>query len=140
MLISDDDILHQFCVQAAKLMDSGFHKLDLPIDVNHQSDHFDSTTATVPILTAPSLPRRLQVPHTSTTTIMSKILTVFGATGNQGGSVIKTVLGHPQLSRQFRIRAITRDPSKSPGKALADQGVEVVKVCSTEPRIAIRPC
>lgn len=59
---------------------------------------------------------------------MSKLLTVFGATGNQGGSVIRTVLGHPQLSKQFRIRAITRDPSKPSGKALADQGVEVVKV------------
>lgn len=58
---------------------------------------------------------------------MSKILTVFGATGNQGGSVISTVLGHPKLSSEYKIRAVTRDPSKPSGKALADKGVEVVK-------------
>jgi uncharacterized protein YbjT (DUF2867 family) len=70
---------------------------------------------------------------------MSKLLTVFGATGMQGGSVIKTVLGHPQLSKQFRIRAITRDPSKPSGKALSDQGVDVVKVCiaSISPSLVI---
>ena len=62
---------------------------------------------------------------------MSKLLTVFGATGTQGGSVIKTVLGHPQLSKQFRIRAITRDPSKPSGKALSGQGVDVVRVWVT---------
>ena len=58
---------------------------------------------------------------------MSKLLTVFGATGAQGGSVVKVVLGHPKLSQQFRIRAITRDPSSSKAKALAEQGVEPVK-------------
>lgn len=58
---------------------------------------------------------------------MSKLLTVFGATGNQGGSVIKSILANPQLSSEYKIRAITRDPSKPSGKALADKGVEVVK-------------
>ncbi|KAI4200251.1 MAG: hypothetical protein LQ346_002407 [Caloplaca aetnensis] len=58
---------------------------------------------------------------------MSKLLTVFGATGNQGGSVIKSVLANPQLSSEYKIRAVTRDPSKPSGKALADKGVEVVK-------------
>ncbi|KAL8931965.1 MAG: hypothetical protein Q9211_006616 [Gyalolechia sp. 1 TL-2023] len=58
---------------------------------------------------------------------MSKILTVFGATGNQGGSVIATVLGHPKLSSEYKLRAVTRDPSKASGKALAEKGVEVVK-------------
>lgn len=58
---------------------------------------------------------------------MSKLLTVFGATGNQGGSVIRSVLAHPVLSQQFRIRAITRDPTKPSGQALQKQGVEVVK-------------
>ncbi|RMZ83058.1 hypothetical protein DV738_g1338, partial [Chaetothyriales sp. CBS 135597] len=57
---------------------------------------------------------------------MSKLLTVFGATGNQGGSVIKTVLGNPQLSKTYRIRAITRNPSKPQAVALKEQGVEVV--------------
>jgi NmrA-like family len=59
---------------------------------------------------------------------MSKLLTVFGATGNQGGSVIKVVLGNPQLSKIYRIRAITRDASKPSAVALKEQGVEVVTV------------
>lgn len=59
---------------------------------------------------------------------MSKILTVFGATGNQGGSVIKAVLADPVLSKEFRIRGITRDASKPAAQALAAKGVEVVSV------------
>lgn len=58
---------------------------------------------------------------------MSKLLTVFGATGVQGGSVIKVVLSHPTLSKLFKIRAITRDPSKPNAQALVSQGVEAVK-------------
>lgn len=59
---------------------------------------------------------------------MSKILAVFGATGNQGGSVIRAVLSDSALSSQFKIRAITRDVTKPAAKALADKGVEVVSV------------
>ncbi|POR33138.1 NmrA-like family domain-containing protein 1 [Tolypocladium paradoxum] len=58
---------------------------------------------------------------------MSKILTVFGATGNQGGSVIRAVLADPALSKEFKIRGITRDASKPAAKELAAKGVEVVK-------------
>lgn len=57
---------------------------------------------------------------------MSKLLTVVGATGNQGGSVVDVVLSHPTLSKQFRVRGLTRDPSKPAGQALAAKGVEVV--------------
>ncbi|KAH0435091.1 NmrA family transcriptional regulator [Colletotrichum camelliae] len=57
---------------------------------------------------------------------MSKLLTVFGATGNQGGSVIKAVLADPVLSKEFQIRGITRDVSKPAAQALAAKGVEVV--------------
>lgn len=60
--------------------------------------------------------------------IMSKLITVFGATGNQGGSVIKHILDSPQLSTEYRIRAVTRDTDKPAARALADQGVEVVRV------------
>ncbi|KAM0542635.1 hypothetical protein ACHAPJ_012714 [Fusarium lateritium] len=56
---------------------------------------------------------------------MSKILTVFGATGNQGGSIIRAVLDDPALSAEFRIRGITRDVSKPAAKALVSRGVEV---------------
>jgi uncharacterized protein YbjT (DUF2867 family) len=57
---------------------------------------------------------------------MSKIFTVFGATGNQGGSVVKTILSHPELSKTYKIRAITRDVSKPASVALKEQGCEVV--------------
>lgn len=59
---------------------------------------------------------------------MSRILAVFGATGTQGGSVIRSVLADPALSKQFKIRAITRDTSKPAAKALAAKGIEVVSV------------
>lgn len=59
---------------------------------------------------------------------MSKILTVFGATGKQGGSVIKTILADHDLSQKFKIRAITRNPSSASSKAISAKGVEVVKV------------
>lgn len=59
---------------------------------------------------------------------MSKILTVFGATGNQGGSVVRAILNDPALSKEFKIRGVTRDVSKSAAKDLASKGVEVVSV------------
>ncbi|KAG6148559.1 hypothetical protein E4U28_003979 [Claviceps purpurea] len=58
---------------------------------------------------------------------MSKILTVFGATGIQGGSVIRAILADKALSREFTIRGITRDVNKPAAQALAAKGVQVVK-------------
>lgn len=60
---------------------------------------------------------------------MSKLLTVFGATGAQGGSVIRAVLADATLSKEFKIRAITRDASKPAAQALVGQGIEVKTVC-----------
>ncbi|KAH7009871.1 hypothetical protein EDB80DRAFT_573857 [Ilyonectria destructans] len=57
---------------------------------------------------------------------MSKLITVFGATGNQGGSVIKAILNDAILSKEFKIRAITRDVTKPSAQALAAKGIEVV--------------
>jgi uncharacterized protein YbjT (DUF2867 family) len=57
---------------------------------------------------------------------MSKVFTVFGATGNQGGSVVRNILEHPELSKTYKIRAITRDVSKPSAIALKEQGAEVV--------------
>lgn len=59
---------------------------------------------------------------------MSKIITVFGATGNQGGSVIAHLLKDATLSKEYKIRAVTRDQSKPAAKALADKGCELVNV------------
>lgn len=58
-----------------------------------------------------------------------KLVVVLGATGVQGGSVIKSLLGDPKTKSQFKLRGITRDPSKPNAKALAEQGVECVTVC-----------
>lgn len=84
---------------------------------------------------------------------MSKILAIFGATGQQGSSVLQYVLRDPELSQEFKIRAITRDATvclflltrdhssymyyigKSPtnnrksekSKALAAKGIEVTQ-------------
>ena len=52
-----------------------------------------------------------------------KILAVVGATGQQGGSVITHVSGHSTLSKEYKIRAMTRNPSK----AKFGPEIEVVK-------------
>lgn len=59
---------------------------------------------------------------------MSKLITVFGATGNQGGSVIRNILADSTLSKTFKIRGITRDVLKPAAQALAEQGVELKTV------------
>lgn len=56
-----------------------------------------------------------------------RLLTIFGATGNQGGSIIDTVLGHSTLSAKYSLRAVTRDPSSSKSQALASKGIELVR-------------
>lgn len=62
-----------------------------------------------------------------------KLLVVFGATGIQGGSVARAILADPAASKQFNIRAVTRDPSKQAAKTLAQHGAELVKVGHTQP-------
>lgn len=59
---------------------------------------------------------------------MANLITVFGATGNQGGSVIDAILNDPQLSREFKVRGITRDTTKKSAQDLATRGVDVVSV------------
>ncbi|KAJ6084421.1 hypothetical protein N7486_011221 [Penicillium sp. IBT 16267x] len=57
---------------------------------------------------------------------MAKLITVFGATGQQGGSVIRAILQNETLSKEFTIRGISRDTSKPESQALLKQGVELV--------------
>lgn len=63
----------------------------------------------------------------------TKLLTIFGATGNQGGSVIRAVLAYPKLSSTYKIRAVTRDPSKPNAQILTAHGVECVKADLNDP-------
>ncbi|KAL5313439.1 hypothetical protein ACEPPN_019172 [Leptodophora sp. 'Broadleaf-Isolate-01'] len=56
---------------------------------------------------------------------MSKLLTVFGATGNQGGSVTRAMLKDASLMKEFKIRGITRDISKPAAEALISEGIEM---------------
>ncbi|KAK8035706.1 hypothetical protein PG991_001779 [Apiospora marii] len=54
---------------------------------------------------------------------MSNIITVVGATGIQGGSVVRALLDDPKYS----VRAITRNVKSDAAQALAARGVEVVE-------------
>lgn len=54
-----------------------------------------------------------------------KIIAVVGATGAQGGGLVRAILADPQSP--FAVRAITRDPHSDAAKALAAAGAEVVK-------------
>lgn len=65
---------------------------------------------------------------------MSKIMTILGATGNQGGSVVDAILADPQLSKEFKIRGITRETSERSAK-LAKRGVDIVIVMVPSPQI-----
>ncbi|PSN75360.1 NAD(P)-binding protein [Corynespora cassiicola Philippines] len=58
---------------------------------------------------------------------MAKLITVFGSTGNQGGSVVRAILNHPELSKQWKIRGITRNPNKPDAQAMIAKGVEMVQ-------------
>jgi len=54
-----------------------------------------------------------------------KLIAVVGATGAQGGGLVRAILADPNGG--FACRAITRDPGKDQAKALAAKGADVVK-------------
>jgi uncharacterized protein YbjT (DUF2867 family) len=53
-----------------------------------------------------------------------KIIVVLGATGAQGGGLVRAIMSDPTSG--FRVRAITRDVNSDKAKALAKLGAEVV--------------
>lgn len=53
-----------------------------------------------------------------------KIIAVVGATGAQGGGLVRAILDDPE--RRFKVRAITRNPESDKARALAAAGAEVV--------------
>jgi uncharacterized protein YbjT (DUF2867 family) len=60
------------------------------------------------------------------TSIMSKkIITVFGATGAQGGGLCRAILNDP--SSEFTVRAVTHTPDSDKANALKDLGAEIVQ-------------
>jgi uncharacterized protein YbjT (DUF2867 family) len=61
---------------------------------------------------------------------MPRIIAVTGATGNQGGSVAKLLLKHPD---EYRVRVITRDAHSTSAKALAVAGADIVQADLTKP-------
>ncbi|HSC62891.1 MAG TPA: NmrA/HSCARG family protein, partial [Caldimonas sp.] len=52
------------------------------------------------------------------------LISIFGATGAQGGGVVRALLQTPQ--RDFRVRAVTRRPEGPAAQSLAALGAEVV--------------
>lgn len=56
---------------------------------------------------------------------MERIIVVMGATGAQGGGLVRAMLDHPEAG--FVPRAITRDASSEAARALAAAGAEVVE-------------
>jgi len=55
-------------------------------------------------------------------TSVDRTVLVTGATGRQGGAVVRQM-----LAKGWNLRALTRDPSTAAAKALAERDVEVVK-------------
>ena len=53
-----------------------------------------------------------------------RVVTVFGATGAQGGGLARAILADSR--RQFGVRAVTRKPDSPAAQALASAGAEVV--------------
>jgi uncharacterized protein YbjT (DUF2867 family) len=55
---------------------------------------------------------------------MSRIITVFGATGAQGGGLARAILTDPQ--QRFRVRAVTRKPDSPAARALTEIGADII--------------
>ena len=60
-----------------------------------------------------------------------KIIAVVGATGAQGGGLVRAILADP--AGGFAVRALTRDPNAPAAKALAEAGAEVVAADVDDP-------
>jgi uncharacterized protein YbjT (DUF2867 family) len=66
----------------------------------------------------------------------NKVIAVIGATGAQGGGLVRAILA--DRSGEFSARAITRHPESEKGQALARQGAEVVAGDADDPASLVR--
>jgi uncharacterized protein YbjT (DUF2867 family) len=57
--------------------------------------------------------------------LSAPLVVVVGATGNQGGSVVKAL---EESDKPYRIRIFTRDATKPAAQALLKKGIEVVAI------------
>lgn len=55
-----------------------------------------------------------------------RLLTIFGATGNQGGAVIDVILADPELQQKYSLRGVSRNASSRSAQTLVQKGVEMV--------------
>lgn len=69
---------------------------------------------------------------------MSKLLTVFGATGLQGGSLLRYLLKRADVLNIYRLRGVTRNTKKPAAVALEEAGVEMVQVTTSSHAIQAR--
>lgn len=60
-----------------------------------------------------------------------RIITVIGATGQQGGGLVRAILRDPE--RRFAVRAVTRDPHSERARALARLGADLVAADLDDP-------
>ena len=65
-----------------------------------------------------------------------KIIAVAGATGAQGGGLVRAILADPNGG--FAVRALTRDPAAPAAQALAAAGAEVVAADLADPASVVR--
>ncbi|KAK4506322.1 hypothetical protein PRZ48_000052 [Zasmidium cellare] len=57
-----------------------------------------------------------------------KVFVVFGATGQQGGAVVKLLTSDPVFRKEYIVRAVVRDPTKESAVALQElPGCEIVQ-------------
>ena len=62
-----------------------------------------------------------------------KIIAVVGATGAQGGSLVRAILS--DTGGDFTVRALTRSPTADKAKNLANLGAEVVAADVDDARV-----
>ena len=67
---------------------------------------------------------------------MSKVITVFGATGRQGGGVVSALLKAIDRGESYAVRAVTRNPDGAKAQDLKSKGCEVVR-CDMDDKASV---